>query len=75
MKMRTIDAAIAQLKSDDPGCCLTRHALRRMVLQDKGPHIRCGTKYLINYDGLLALLAVGGDSTAAPKYGQIRRIG
>jgi len=56
-RMRTLDAAIAQLQRDDPENCLTRYALRQMVLTGKIPCIRAGAKYLINYDNLLTVLA------------------
>ena len=56
-RMRTLDAAIAQLHTDDPGNCLTKHALRQWVLSGVVPHVRVGAKYLINYDILLAILA------------------
>ncbi len=74
-RMRTLDAAIAQLRTDDPGSCLTRHALRKMVLQGRVPYVRAGAKYLVNYDGLLAALA--GDVATAepdPQYGVIRAV-
>lgn len=74
-RMRTLDAAIAQLQQDDPGSCLTRHALRKMVLTGEVPYIRAGSKYLVNYDGLLSALA-GGTSRAEPEpqTGAIRMI-
>ena len=56
-RMRTLDAAIAQLRTDDPGNCLTKHALRQWVLSGIVPSIRTGAKYLINYDVLLSILA------------------
>ena len=58
-RMRTIEAAINQLLQDDPGSCLTRHALRQLVLRGEVPSIRAGTKYLVNYDRLLAILSAG----------------
>lgn len=74
-RMRTIDGALEQLRQDDPGCCLTRHALRRMVLEGKVPHVMAGAKYLVNYDGLLAVLA-GENKSAEPesKYSMIRKV-
>jgi hypothetical protein len=54
--MRTLDGCIEQLKRDDPGTCFTRFALRKMVLAGQVPHIRAGTKYLVNYDILLGIL-------------------
>ena len=56
-RMRTLDAAIAQLKEDDPNTALTKHALRQMVLTGRVPHVKAGAKYLINYDGLLDALS------------------
>ena len=56
-RMRTLDAAIIQLRQDDPDNCLTKHALRQWVLSGKVPHVRAGAKYLINYDILLEMLA------------------
>jgi len=46
-RMRTINSAIAELLRDDPGCCLTRHALRKMVLSDQVAHVRVGVKILL----------------------------
>ena len=57
MRMRTIDAAIEQLHADDPGNCLTRYALRQMILAGTIPSVKVGQKYLLNYDDLPRLLA------------------
>ncbi len=75
-RMRTIAAALAQLKRDDPYCCLTRHALRRLVISGKVACFKAGNRYLVNYDNLLAVL--GGTSQAeltAADVSSIRRIG
>ena len=56
-RMRTLDAAIAELKREDPDTSVTRYALRMMVLSGKVPHVRTGKKYLINYDALLSVLS------------------
>jgi len=76
MRMRTIDAAIAQLRHDDPGSCLTRHALRQMVLTGQVPHVRVGNKYLVDYDRFLSFLTSGyiAPIEAEPPIGVIRRI-
>ena len=58
-RMRTLDSAIAQLKADDPESGLTKYALRQMVLSGVVPSVKAGAKYLINYDALLDMLAVG----------------
>ena len=73
-RMRTIEQAIAQLKRDDPGSCLTSHALRVMVLTGAVPHVRAGNKYLINYDGLLAVLAGDMPVQNASASGTIRPV-
>jgi hypothetical protein len=73
--MRTIDAALSQLRQDDPGSCLTRHALRKMILQGRIPHVRAGAKYLVNYDGLLSALAGEAALTeTASQIGAIRAV-
>jgi len=56
-RMRTVDAAIAQLKEDDPNTFLTKYALRKLLIDGLVPHVRIGVKYLVNYDGLLSFLA------------------
>jgi hypothetical protein len=71
--MRTLDAAISQLKEDDPHTALTKHALRRMVLTGQVPFVKTGVKILVNYDGLLQTLA--GDSNNAASRPVISRIG
>lgn len=79
-RMRTIEAAINQLLQDDPGSCLTRHALRQLVLRGEVPSIRAGTKYLVNYDRLLAILSAGEiqieptQTRLLPVYGTIRQV-
>ena len=54
MRMRTIAAAHAELMAADPGCELTKTALRRLVVtgQLHGCVVRVGQKYLINMDAL-----------------------
>jgi len=59
--MRTISGAIDQMRRDDPGSELTRHALRQMVLAGTVAHIRVGAKYLLNYDQLL--ISLSGEET------------
>jgi excisionase family DNA binding protein len=58
-RMRTIDEAFDLLREEDPGCCLTRCALRRMVTTGRIPSVRVGAKYLINMDILEHYLAEG----------------
>lgn len=58
--MRTIDAAHAELIAADPGCELTKTALRRLVITGRVPSVRIGEsrngKYLVDIDQLEANL-------------------
>lgn len=60
MRMRTIDAAHAELMAADPGCELTKTALRRLVISGRVPSVRIGEsrngKYLVDVDQLEANL-------------------
>lgn len=51
-RMRGIDAAHAALLAEDPGCELTKTALRRLVVSGEVPSVKVGTKYLIDLDQL-----------------------
>jgi hypothetical protein len=75
-RMRTIDAAIKELKQDDPNCALTRHALRKMVISKRVPSVQVGNKYLVNLDSLISLLSEPGAlaDSPAPQDGSIRPI-
>ena len=74
-RMRTLDAAICQLHTDDPGNCLTKHALRQWVLSGVVPYVRAGAKYLINYDILLKILAGEREHVEPePKTGIVRPV-
>lgn len=74
-RMRTIDASLSQLHQEDSGCCLTKYALRKMVLSGMVPHIMCGNKYMLNFDALLEVLAGRIPAAkATPETGGIRRV-
>ena len=74
-RMRTQAECMKQLRQDDPGTCFTAHALRQGILADLIPHVRCGRRILVNYDGLLSYLANPQQSKPEPQqYGKIRRI-
>ena len=55
-RMRTLTAAFAWLKENDPDTALTKTALRRLVITGAIPSVRIGEgskpKYLINLDSL-----------------------
>lgn len=77
MRMRTIDAAHAALLADDPGCELTRTALRRLVISGRVPSVRIGDsrngKYLVDVDQLETNLFRPAEPTPALP-GTLRRI-
>ena len=73
-RMRTIEEAIKLLKTDDPECQFTKHALRQMVLNNEIPFVLIGKrKRLINYDALLTKLS-SLQVSAAPTPEKIRAI-
>lgn len=71
--MRTIDQAIAQIKMQDNGSCLTKHALRKFITNEQIPYVRCGKKYLINLETLESFLQ--GSTTPKPHKEGIRKVG
>ena len=50
--VRTIDALHKELMADDPGCALTKSALRRLVTTGKIPSTRVGQKYLVSREAV-----------------------
>ena len=59
--MRTIEAAAALIREIDPDSDITPYCLRQWVLNGVIPHVRAGSKRLINVDFLIDFLA--GDVT------------
>jgi hypothetical protein len=55
-KMRTISAAIREIKESDPHSCFTEHALRKAVKEDLIHPIKAGKKYLVDMDVVYAYL-------------------
>lgn len=51
-RMRTINEAMELLYRQDPNTAITPHALRRLIVTDKLPHVMIGRKYLVNFDAL-----------------------
>lgn len=72
-RMRTIDQAAAWLLENDPGCALTKTALRRMVTSGEIPATKTGQKYLINLDVLERYLS-GTINRPIPIQSGIRKI-
>ncbi|MBP3582225.1 MAG: DNA-binding protein [Clostridia bacterium] len=76
-RMRTIKAAIAELKEIDSGTSFTESALRRAVRSGALPHIRAGNKILVNFDTLQQYLSgqLVTDTDALSNVSCIRRVG
>ncbi len=55
-KMRTISAAIREIKAADPNTCFTEHALRKVVVANIIPSVMAGKKYLVDMDAVYAYL-------------------
>ena len=71
MRMRTINEAHAELLTADPRCCLTKTALRRLLVTGEVPSLRVGTKYLVSMEALEKYLSCPPDAAAeSPKTGQ-----
>ena len=55
-RMRTISAAIREIKESDPNSCFTEHALRKAILTKHIPTVMAGKKYLVDMDDVNAYL-------------------
>ena len=74
-RMRTIDKAIIELHLADPGCDLTKNALRRLVISGQLTGVvRVGSKYLLDLDRLEQYLAAGTPNPTTTALGGVRRI-
>ncbi len=49
-KIRTIEQLHQDLMRDDPGCSLTKTALRRLVVSGKIRSAKIGPKYLVTHE-------------------------
>mgnify|MGYP001061165890 CR=1 FL=1 len=52
-RMRTINEALALIKTDDPETAITYNFIRGLVEDDKVRHFRSGKRIILNYDDLL----------------------
>ena len=50
LRMRLLKEAYSEIKANDPHTALSFYSLKRMVLSGQIPHIRVGSRYLINMD-------------------------
>lgn len=51
-RLRTIKAALADIKENDKNSCLSLNAIRCMVVSGEIPSIKIGAKYLLDIDFL-----------------------
>ena len=71
-KIRTIEQAIALIRSEDQDSSLTKHALRQLIINQRIPSVRVGSKYLINMEVLETFLK--GDIPPQDNNTGIRRL-
>ena len=63
-ELRTLDAAILEIKQRDPRTSLTRYALRRAVIEGRIPCVMIGRKRLVEMERVSAYFkGVKGDGT------------
>ena len=55
-KLRTLDAAIAEIKQKDPQTSLTRYALRQAVIEGRIPCVMFGRKRLVDVSSVISYL-------------------
>lgn len=59
-KVRTIEQLHRELLADDPGCALTKTALRRLVITGSIPSTRVGAKYLVSREAVEKYMEAAG---------------
>ena len=57
-RIRTINAAWAELRKMDPDSCVSQHFIRELVACGEVPSLRSGNRYLVDFDALLDFLNV-----------------
>ncbi len=73
-RMRTIPAAVAEIRTADPETALTVTALRRAVKQGKIPFVEINTKRLVNLADVYAYMSSSSVSSKAESVCGIRRV-
>jgi len=66
-KIRTLKEAYGMLVKADPDTAITYYHFRRLVLSGLIPHLRCGRRYLIDYEKVEAFFG-------NPEYPEIERL-
>ncbi len=49
-RIRTIQGAVDELRKRDPGCAISAHNIRQLVLHKEIPSRKAGSKYLVALD-------------------------
>jgi len=62
-RMRTIKAAVDEIRASDPHTAISFHGLRQAVLQGRVPYIQIGKKRLIDVSTVLQHLYNANDTT------------
>ncbi len=74
-RMRTLNAAYAMLKEDDPNTCVSKNYIRMLIKTEAIPVHQVGSKRLFDYDALLAYLEHPPEqNNTAVQYGVIRPV-
>lgn len=58
-RIRTIPKAVAELKKNDPDCCVTVWGLRRWIKEGRIPYVKAGKTFLIDLDKLNEYVQTG----------------
>ena len=53
MKIRTINGAVAEIRTQDPGSAVTASFVRRLCKDGKIPCVMSGTRYLVSVESIL----------------------
>ncbi len=61
MRIRTIEQAYSDIKSDDPDTAITLYRLRQLVIDGVIPFTKSGTKYLVDLDAIQHYFTSGGE--------------
>lgn len=65
-RIRTIQAAAAEILELDPGTAIHEYAIRQLVISGACPSFKRGRKFLLDFDLLLSILS-GESATKQPE--------
>ena len=64
-RIRTIQGAADELRKRDPGCAITAHNIRQLVLHKEIPSRKAGSKYLVALDDVERYFGLTIDESAS----------